>query len=80
MVEDFSGLSLVPGVLSGCSRAQIGLSIVQRITVDMVDKHIVGDLQDFSVHPDYLSFLAFAARAAAFAVYSHALRSFYLYS
>ena len=39
-----------------CRGAEIGLSIVQRVAIYMVDEHIIGDPGDFSVHPDNLLF------------------------
>ena len=53
----------VPGVLRDGSQAQIGLTVVETVVVDVIDKHIIGGFEHVAVHVEPVSFAPFSGRA-----------------
>jgi len=43
-------LAAVAGVLGGGRRADVGLSVVEAVVIDVIDKHRVRDSEDVAVH------------------------------
>jgi len=56
--------SSVAHVLRVSSGAEICLSIVQAVTVYMIDEHIIRDFQYFTVHMEAVSFVIFCYNTA----------------
>ncbi len=47
-------------VLSFCADAEVALSVVQAVTVYMINDHAFGGAGDIAVHEDFFLFIAYA--------------------
>ena len=52
MKAGFSDFSAIARVLSSRGGAEVCLSIVQSVMIDVVNEHVIGNLKDLAVHFD----------------------------